>query len=158
MAKLLKNRDGNTYVKDVKLEENPEKLKGLLNDTRWEILKLLAERPRYPAEIADKLDIHEQKVYYHIKQLKKGGIIEVSDRVHRGGAVAKYYRLKDYGFAFELPYGDEKLMDFPVREESEEVRNFLHPFIQNGELNTKIVVGSPDPHGPHQTRARDGHY
>jgi len=36
--------------------------------------------------------------------------------------------------------------------------NFLKPFIQNNRLNASIVVGSPDPHGPHKARARDGHY
>lgn len=158
IARLIKKKDGNYYVKDVVLEEHPEKLKGLLNKTRWDILKMLAERPRYPAEMAKKLGVHEQKVYYHIKQLRKNGLIEVDSTSEKGGALAKYYSVKEYGFALELPYGDEKLMDFPIQEQNKKVTQFLTPFIKNGELNAKIVVGSPDPHGPNQTRARDGHY
>ena len=30
--------------------------------------------------------------------------------------------------------------------------------MKNGKLNASIIVGSPDPHGPHKARARDGHY
>ncbi len=157
MARLLKDRDGDTYYKEVRVEEHPERLRGLLNETRWKILRLLAERPRYPAEIAQQLEMHEQKVYYHIRELEDSGLIEVADREERGGAVAKYYRVTDYGFVLELPFGEERLTDFSVREEPEQLRAFLHPHIQNGAVNTRIVVGSPDPHGPHQVRARDTH-
>ncbi|MDY6768984.1 MAG: helix-turn-helix domain-containing protein [Candidatus Nanohaloarchaea archaeon] len=157
MARLLKEKDGETYYKDVHVEDSPENLRGLLNETRWDILQLLAERPRYPAEIADELDIHEQKVYYHVRELEDAGIIHVADRREKGGAVAKYYTVDDYAYALELPYGDERLADFSLAEEPEQLRSFLHPFIANGTVNADIVVGSPDPHGPHQVRARDAY-
>jgi hypothetical protein len=36
---------------------------------------------------------------------------------------------------------------------------FFDPFIkEDGNFDGKIVVGSPDPHGPFKARARDGHY
>lgn len=158
MPRIIKKRNGNYYVKKVRLVDKPEKLKGLMNNTRWKILKMIAERPRYPAEIAKELGIHEQKVYYHINQLKKSGIIEIRGKEERGGALAKYFTVKDYAFALELPFGDEKLLDFPLQEEVENLNEFLNPFVRNGKVNGKIVVGSPDPHGPHQVRARDGHY
>ncbi len=158
MARLIKGKDGDMYVKDVRLVDSPEKLKGIFNEIRWEILKLLAERPRYPAEMAKELGLHEQKVYYHVRKLKESGLVEMVDKSERGGALAKYFKVRDHAFAFELPFGDKKLADFPIQEDSETTRKFLYPFIQNGELRSKIVVGSPDPHGPHQTRAKDGHY
>ncbi|MDY6774132.1 MAG: helix-turn-helix domain-containing protein [Candidatus Nanohaloarchaea archaeon] len=157
MARLLKEREGETYYKDVKVEDSPESLKGLLNETRWEILKLFAERPRYPAEVADELGMHEQKVYYHVRNLEEDGLIEVVDRREKAGAVAKYYTVTDHAYALELPYGDERLADFSLAEEPEQLRSFLHPFVANGEVNADIVVGSPDPHGPHQVRSRDAH-
>ena len=158
MARIIKERNGDLYYKDVNLQEDPEKFKNLLNETRWSILKILAEKPSYPARIAEKLDIHEQKVYYHIKKLKESGIIELERKEERGGSLAKYYSIKDYAFALELPFGDERLLDFPVREESNNLKDFLNPFIRNGRVDCNIVVGSPDPHGPHQVRGRDGHY
>ena len=35
---------------------------------------------------------------------------------------------------------------------------FLEPFLKGHRLNSSIIVGSPDPHGPYKARARDGHY
>lgn len=157
MGKLLKERDGTTYYKEVRVEEEPEKLKGLLNETRWSILTKLAERPRYPAEIADDLGLHEQKVYYHIRKLEEDGIIEVAEREERGGAIAKYYTVTDHGFVLELPYGEERVADFSVAEHDSALRSFLSPFVDNGAVTARIVTGSPDPHGPHQVRARDTH-
>jgi hypothetical protein len=42
---------------------------------------------------------------------------------------------------------------------SEQIQKFFHEFLnENGAFNGKIVVGSPTPHGPFKTSARDGHY
>ncbi|MDY6761415.1 MAG: helix-turn-helix domain-containing protein [Candidatus Nanohaloarchaea archaeon] len=157
MARLVTEKDGETYYKEVRIEESPEQLKGLLNETRWDILRLLAERPRYPAEVAEELGMHEQKVYYHVRELEDAGMISVAEKEERGGAVAKYYTVEDYAYALELPYGDERLADFSMAEEPEHLRRFLHPFVANGTVNADIVVGSPDPHGPHQVRSRDAY-
>ena len=43
-------------------------------------------------------------------------------------------------------------------EEKSVLKDFLYPFVFAGKINCKIVVGSPDPHGPYQVRGRDGHY
>ncbi|NOQ38642.1 helix-turn-helix domain-containing protein [archaeon] len=158
MAQIIKEINGKFFAKNAILVNKPEKLKGLLNNTRWDILKLLAEKPRYPAEIAKELGLHEQKVYYHIKQLEANGQIEVKTKKEFGGTIAKYYTVTNHAFALELPSGDMKLADFPMRNESDKLKSFLFPFINNGNLNSNIVVGSPDPHGLHQVRARDGHY
>ena len=40
----------------------------------------------------------------------------------------------------------------------EQPKKFLEPFIENGQLNSLIIVGSPDPHGPEKARSRDGYY
>ena len=158
MAQLIKEVNGKLFTKNVKLESNPEKLKGLLNESRWKILKLLAEKPRYPADIAKVLGLHEQKVYYHIKQLELNGLIEVKHKQERGGVLAKYYSITNSAFAFELPYGDVKVADYPIKTQSEKLKMFMYPFVNAGNLNANIVVGSPDPHGQNQVRARDGHY
>ncbi|HER54454.1 MAG TPA: hypothetical protein ENO13_00965 [Candidatus Bathyarchaeota archaeon] len=41
---------------------------------------------------------------------------------------------------------------------NEKLKQFLCPFIESNEFDGKIVVGSPDPHGPFKAKARDGHY
>ncbi|MCJ7450763.1 MAG: helix-turn-helix domain-containing protein [Candidatus Nanohaloarchaeota archaeon QJJ-9] len=157
MAKLVEKKYGKTYSKDVRLSENPEELEGLFNDTRWRILKLLAKRPLYPSRIAEELDMEKQKVYYHVEKLRENNIIEEESREAIGGSVAKFYRPKDYAFAVELPQGKEKVADRSFEGEDKNVKEFLHPFVNNGRIDCKVVVGSPDPHGPHQVRGRDGH-
>lgn len=158
MARLVKEKKGKLFYKDIKITEDPDKLKAVLNETRWEILKLISEKPLYPALIADKLDLHQQKVYYHIKQLKKADIIEVERKEEKGGSLAKFYTVKDYAFALELPFGDERLVDFPLSDSSDQFKKLIWPFVNNGRVNCNFVVGSPDPHGPHQVRGRDGHF
>jgi len=158
MAKLLKEKNNQDFVKDAKMITSPRMLKGLFNDVRWKILKCIAEKPGYPAEIAKKLKIHEQKVYYHIRQLEANGIISVVMKKEHSGALAKYYAPKSYAFALELPGGEERRLNTALKEENTDFRTFITPFISDGRFNAKIVVGSPDPHGPHQVRARDGHY
>jgi hypothetical protein len=42
---------------------------------------------------------------------------------------------------------------------NEQIQKFFKEFIrENGAFEGKIVVGSPTPHGPFKTSARDGHY
>ena len=80
-------------------------------------------------------------------------------KAEKKGAMAKYYRAAYPALGMELPFGERttKKPLFPVLDKK--LESFLSPFItENGEFNGKIVVGSPEPHGPFKTVARDGHY
>ena len=74
---LLGGGEGERRVQ-TKVVDSVEALKPLLNPTAWEIVKLLRRKEAYPAEIAKKLNLNEQTVYYYIKQLKASGLIEVA--------------------------------------------------------------------------------
>src|SRR3989344_2403073 len=87
-------------------EIRPEDAASVSSELASKILHLIAREPMYTIDIAKSLKMHEQKIYYHI------------------------------------------------RNESE----FLEPFISNGQLDSLIIVGSPDPHGPDKARSRDGYY
>jgi len=157
--KLLLDGEQNKYrVKDVAIFDAPEKLKPLLNKLSWRILGLLAEKEMYPIEIARKLKVHEQKIYYHIRNLAKTGVITIVREEERKGAIAKYYRTHFPAFGVELPYGYREIKTISVPSIDEKMKKFLTPFLKNGIFDGKIVVGSPDPHGPFKTTARDGHY
>ncbi|MDI6721839.1 MAG: helix-turn-helix domain-containing protein, partial [Candidatus Aenigmarchaeota archaeon] len=115
------------------------------------ILNLLSKKPSYPKEVAKRLNLHEQKVYYHFRQLEKKGFIKVVGREEKGAAFAKIYALEKPAF----------FMRFAEYEQSERVPKsnpFLEPFVVNGQLNAKIVIGSSDPHGPERARSRDAGY
>ncbi len=116
-----------------------------------DVLGVLAEKPAYPKEIATLLGVHEQKVYYHVRVLEKQGFIRLLRREERGGVMAKIYGIAAPSFFVRFREFEE-FMKLP-----RSVHPFLEPFIENGELNAKIIVGSPDPHGPEHARSRDAY-
>jgi len=159
MKLLLNAEDNQPQCKEIAIFKNPQKLKMVLDKTSWKILSLLAEKEMYPMEIAKKLGLHEQKIYYHIRKLTKAGAITFVKEEVKKGATAKYYKAVSLAFGIEFPHGYRNVKTTPFAYIPKKLLNFFNPFIQeNGSFNGKIVVGSPDIHGPFKARARDGHY
>ncbi len=158
--KLLLHDDGKTQkIKEIQLFENPQKLKLILNNLSWKILLMLSEKEMYPLQIAKELGIHEQKVYYHIRKLIKAGAVIIARQEEKKGAIAKYYKAASPAFGIELPQGYKKVERLLRTEADELIQKFFREFVQpDGYFDGKIVVGSPTPHGPFKTSARDGHY
>ncbi len=115
------------------------------------ILALLVKEGLYPKEISRRLKENEQKIYYHIRRMKKNGLVEVASMEERAGAVAKIYRLRNP--AFFMRFGE-----FAPAARIPKSSSWLKPFVAGGRLNARIIVGSPDPHGPEKTRSRDAYY
>jgi DNA-binding transcriptional ArsR family regulator len=156
--RLLSSENTQLRVKDMAVFEDPERLKSVLNKLSWKILQLLSEQEMYPMEVARKLKLHEQKVYYHIRKLTKAGAIKVVREEEKKGAVAKYYKAAFPSMGIELPFGYQRINGFAATRIDEKMKSFLSPIIKDGIFDGKIVVGSPDPHGPFKAKARDGHY
>lgn len=157
--KLLVSEDKKQQkIKEIVIYEHPEKLKLILNKLTWKILLLLSEKEMYPMEIAKKLNIHEQKIYYHIRKLAKANAIRKVKEEERKGAIAKYYKTNFPAFGVELPFGCQKRKMVSPSFIDKKIKRFLGPILKDGSFDGKIVVGSPDPHGPFKTSARDGHY
>jgi len=142
---------------DKKVFSEPSKLKPLLSKTGWKIYQLLSEKSYYPAEIAKKLNLHEQKVYYYIKQMKKNDLIEIDRTEEKFGALAKYFKAKFNSIVLESGNGIEQEFEFSGSEKKldKKIEEFFFPFIEKGKFNAKMIVGSPDPHGSFKARARD---
>lgn len=158
--KLLLHDDGTTrMVKEVMVFDDPRKLKLALSGISWKILNMLSEREMYPLQIARELGVHAQKVYYHVRKLAKAGAIAVVRQEGKKGAIAKYYSATAPAFAVELPYGYKPVEWALPAWVGEPLRRFFSEFLrEDGVFDGKIVVGSPLPHGPFRTSARDGHY
>jgi len=158
--KLLLHEEGKRQrVKEIAILEDPQKLKMILNRLSWKILVMLSEKEMYPLEIAKKLGIHEQKVYYHIRKLARAGAITIAKEEEKKGAIAKYYKAVSPAFGIELPQGYKTLERLSLLSMDERIQKFFEGFIkEDGTFEGKIVVGSPMPHGPFKTSARDGHY
>jgi len=157
--KLLLSGEPQKYeAKDIVLFDHPETLKAVLNKLSWQILELLGASEMYPIEIAKKLGVHEQKVYYHVRKLTEAGVIKVVREEKKKGATAKYYRVSFPAFGVELPFGYRKIDSLQAPSLDEKLKQFFTPFLKDSLFDGKIVVGSPDEHGPFKARARDGHY
>jgi DNA-binding transcriptional ArsR family regulator len=157
--KMLLQDDGNTQqVKDISILAEPQKLKMMLGSLSWKILILLSKKEMYPIEIAKQLGMHEQKIYYHIRKLAKAGAITVVREEKKKGAIAKYYKTVSSAFGIEFPDGYKPIQNICTLSIDEPLQKFFNEFINNGVFDGKIVVGSPLPHGPFKTSARDGHY
>jgi predicted transcriptional regulator len=150
IVKKEKNEIRSLPAKELKFNN----LKNFGTELAQKILKSISEKAKYPADIAKELKVHEQKVYYHIRNLENSGIIKVVKKETKQGAVANYYALTEPSFVvkFKELESTQKISQF--KNES----TFLEPFIKNGKLDALIVVGSPDPHGSDKARSRDGYY
>jgi DNA-binding transcriptional ArsR family regulator len=158
--KLLLQDEGHTQkVKEISLMQDSQKLKMILGKLSWKILTILSEKEMYPLEIARQLGVHEQKVYYHIRKLAKAGAIAVEKEEKKKGATAKYYKTVSPAFGIEFPQGYKTIQNLSLQSMDEQIQRFFKEFVNGkGILEGKIVVGSPTPHGPFKTSARDGHY
>ncbi len=157
--KLLLKDEGNIQeVKEISIMKDSQQLKMILGTLSWKILTLLSKKEMYPLEIARQLGVHEQKVYFHIRKLAKAGAITVQREEKKKGATAKYYRTVSPAFGIEFPSGYKPIQNMCMLSIDEQLQKFFKEFIVNGVFDGKIVVGSPQPHGPFRTSARDGHY
>jgi hypothetical protein len=151
--KLLLQDDGTTQkIKEISIMRDSQKLKMILGKLSWKILTMLSEKEMYPLEIARKLGVHEQK-------LAKAGAIKVEKEEKKKGATAKYYKTVSPAFGIEFPKGYKTIQNLSLQNMDEQIQKFFKEFVNDkGILEGKIVVGSPTPHGPFKTSARDGHY
>jgi DNA-binding transcriptional ArsR family regulator len=156
---LLQEEEGTLKVKEIAIVKDPQKLKMILDKLSWKILVMLSEKEMYPLELAREKGIPEQKVYYHIGKLVKAGAITVVKEEEKKGAIAKYYKPVSSAFGIELSQEYKEIGGLSPLSVDEKTRRFFKEFIKaDGSFEGKIVVGSPTPHGPFKTSARDGHY
>ncbi len=148
---IITRRLGKTYALKTQ-EVQTHEMRALDSTIALSILQSIARDPQYPKQIAKKLKVHEQQVYYYIHKLEKAGIVKIVKQERLHGTIAKYYTVTSDSFYLRI----KEFKESTKLEERESP--FLHPFIDAGELNALIVVGSPDPHGPLKARSRDGYF
>lgn len=134
------------------LPRRAEELKAACSPLAQRILQLLAKQGAYNSEIAHELDLPEQRIHYHIRRMLAAGLIREAERVEVGGVVAKRYALAAPAFTMLLGSAEER-PDLPER-----IAGLLDPFVSAGRAAFRIIVGSPDAHGPYRARARDGSF
>jgi len=149
---FLLRTDGKRHVMHpVRVFDKPDNIKALSGGLGWRVLREMA-RPACPIDIARKLGVHEQKVYYYVRKFRKAGLIREVDSEARLGATARFYQVKYNSFCVSIAEPEQKK---ELNISSPPHLKLLKPFVEDGNLDAKIIVGSPDPHGPWKARASD---
>jgi len=154
---VIKKDSGEMYSLAAKeISHRESKLFG--TELAYKILKSIAEKPMYPIELAKELKVHEQKIYYYIKNFFKAGLIKVVRKENIKGSTASYYSIVEPAFVIKFKDLEKSSKVLDVNKANKKYYEFLQPFVVDGRLDALIVVGSPDPHGPELARSRDGYY
>lgn len=145
IKKLLLQDDGKAQkVKEISMMQDAQKLKMVLGALSWKILTMLSEEEMYPLEIARRLGVHEQKVYYHIRKLAKAGAITVQKEEKKKGAIAKYYKTVSPAFGIEFPQGYKTIQSLSLLSIDEQIQSFFKEFINSKDvLRRKNSGGQP---------------
>lgn len=149
--KIINEKDNKHYTLNT-VEIDVNNIPNLNNKVSLQILDTIKNIPMYPKQIAKKLKIHEQNIYYYIRKLEKSNIIKIAKEENINGTTAKFYTITSDSYYFKIKQFKE------TSKVTNKSSNYLSPFIENGELKAIIIVGSPDPHGPQKARSRDGYF
>jgi DNA-binding transcriptional ArsR family regulator len=134
------------------LEVTSQQLKLLSSKQVEKILQTMLDNPMSVLDLSKALSIHEQTLYYYIRQLSVTKLIKIAFTKQIQGTIANYYMPSANAFVYLVS---------PLKEQAKVVHkesDFLSPFIKDGKFCAKIIVGSPDPHGPLKARSRDGYF
>lgn len=148
---LLESKGKKHTLVPIRLFDGPEHMKLFSSKLGWKIFQEFSE-PSVPIDVAKRMGIHEQKVYYYINKFKNAKLMKEIKSEPRHGTIAKFYQIRDFAFGIKL---DSVPAEGELNIHSPTHVKFLEPFIMDGNLNAKIIVGSPDPHGPWKARASD---
>ena len=127
-----------------------EKNLKVFSGDRMKILAALAEGPKYPAEVAKELRMHAQTAYYHFRLLEKAGLVSRGETEEKRGALAKKFYFDADSVAVIVR---EKWRPFAGKRRKPPA--FFEDFVKDGVLDAKIIVGSPDAHGPYRARGSE---
>lgn len=127
------------------------------NELAVKMINELAKQPLCAMDIAKNLKENEQKIYYHLRKMISAGIVKLNGTESRYGMTAKMYELVSPVIATKLYDGGYDVK--PSRTISNpQLKQFFSPFVADGRLNCRIVVGDSYPHGKYDAPATEGPY
>ncbi len=155
MARTIEESNGKAVAYDSVFVE-PSKLNVFNSDLSFKVIREIAKQPVCAMDIARNIRQHEQKIYYHLRKFERAGIIRIVRTEKRHSMTAKLYGLVAPVVAAKLHEdGMEIKSDFAAHY-NPEVRRFLHPFIDNGRLDAKIIIGDSYSHGKYDAHSTEG--
>ncbi len=154
---LIEETSGGTVAREAEVLDKPGRISAVSSPLAWRILQELAKGPDYPNALAARMKVHEQKVYYHVRRLESAGFLKVIREEPKRGASARVLAPTADAFAILLK-GRSASVPFPALPRAGILSRFLEEFSRDGTFEGVLVVGSPYPHGPFVTTARDSPY
>ncbi|MBS3050689.1 MAG: ArsR family transcriptional regulator [Candidatus Aenigmarchaeota archaeon] len=136
---------------------NPRHLGIFSSDLAIRVINELAKQPLCAMDISKRLKENEQKIYYHLRKMKVAGIVKLNGTEQRYGMTAKMFQLVSPVISTKL-YDEGYEIKEDIKNISPVVSEFLKPFIMDGKLNAKIIIGDPYPHGEYDSGGMDGCY
>src|SRR6266487_3061366 len=112
---LVEDTPQGAVGREAEILEKPERVAPLSSPLAWRILQELARAPDYPNALAARLNVHEQKVYYHVRRLERAGLLEVIREESKRGASARVLAPTADAFAVELGFFLGRLFAAPKR-------------------------------------------
>ena len=79
-------------MEDIMVLDELEQVKSLAVPLRVRMLKLLNEVPMTVSDLAEALDERRNRLYYHVTELEKNGILEVAETRQKGNLIEKLYQ------------------------------------------------------------------
>lgn len=152
MPFLVEEDEKKQKIYESLLISNPKLFNCLSNDLALKIIGILSKQPSCAMDVARKLQQHEQKIYYHFRNMERIGLIKLEKTEVRVGAISKIYSMNYPTVSFKLFDGNEIINKRAMIKEMK----FFNSFIAKGKLDATIVIGSPDPHGKYGSQASDG--
>src|SRR5512147_23056 len=70
-----------------------EQLRVLSDSLRMRVLNNLSQEPLTVKQVADRLEMPATKLYYHVNELERIGVVKVVETRVKSGIIEKYYRL-----------------------------------------------------------------
>lgn len=130
--------------------------KYIANETSRRIMEILSEGPTYSEEIARRLKIDRQRIYYRMKKLESAGLIRLTEIKNMNGSLAKIYvpvsGTVGFRFTDQSEAGRSHLKDYGIEE------TIFSEFITDKKFDGLVCVGSPDPHGTFRAISGDASY
>ncbi|MEM5798729.1 MAG: helix-turn-helix domain-containing protein [Candidatus Aenigmatarchaeota archaeon] len=149
MAKLIDNG----IIYDAKLV-SADGFSVLNSRLAWNILQEFAKEPGCAMDIARRLNMHEQKIYYHLKRLERGGLIKRIGKEKRQNFTANIYTISNPVIAAKIAEIGRPAASSIAKDTY--IEQLVHPFISLGKMNSLLIIGDPYPHGRYGAAAHHG--
>jgi DNA-binding transcriptional ArsR family regulator len=153
---IEENKEGQTAYNSLMVK--PKDIGVICSDLSLRIISELVKAPACAMDVARKLEQHEQKIYYHLRRLEHAGIIKMVASEKRYGMTAKIYDVVSPVVAIKLYNDGHAIQNSGPLARDPEISKFLEPFIVDGKLNAKIIIGDPYPHGEYDQGGLDAGY